>query len=180
MRLVLIDGSNLYEGARSARITIDYARLLDLLNEDGDLLRAYYFTALMDKSIESNVRKTVDWLSHNGYICVTKEAKEYPVVENYIDESGHVRSRTIKKLKGNVDIEIASYAFIQSARLKLSELWLFSGDGDFTLMVKELQEQYAMKVYVVSAIGMVSNDLRRQADKFINLTDIADDIRRIG
>lgn len=178
MRLVLIDGSNLYEGARSSRITIDYARLLDLLNDDGLLLRAYYFTALMDKTIESPVRKTVDWLSHNGYICVTKEAKEYPVVENYI-EDGHVRSRTVKKLKGNVDIEIATYAFTMSARLKLTELWLFSGDGDFTLMVKEIQETYAMKVYVVSATGMVSNDLRRQADKYINLMDIADDIRRI-
>lgn len=178
MRLVLIDGSNLYEGAKASRITIDYARLLDLLNDDGLLLRAYYFTALMDKSIESNVRKTVDWLSHNGYICVTKEAKQYPVTETYID-GGLVKTRTVTKLKGNVDIEIASYAFIQAARMKLTELWLFSGDGDFTLMVKELQEQYTMKVYVVSSLGMVSNDLRRQADKFINLTDIADDIRRL-
>lgn len=176
MRIALIDGSNFFEAAKAAQISIDYAMLKDFLEEDGNLLRMYYFTALLDKTVESPVRRTVDWLAHNGYTTITKEAKEYPVVENYLDQDKVLRSRTVTKLKGNVDIEIASYAFMLAARQKITEIWLFSGDGDFTIMVKELQEQYALKVYVVSTIGIVSTDLRKQCDKFIDIQGIADDI----
>lgn len=153
MRLALIDGSNLYESARTAGIMMDYKKLLSFLNEDDALLRAYYFTALLPKEVHSQTRKTVDWLSHNGYICVTKDTKEF---------NG--------KIKGNVDVEIATYAFINAS--KVSEIWLFSGDGDFTEMVKQLQIHYALKVYVVSTIGLVATELRRQADKFIPLDEI--------
>lgn len=165
MRLALIDGSNLYESARASGIRIDYKRLLELLNDDGELLRAYYFTALRDKSIESPVRKTVDWLRHNGYVCITKQTTEYT------DAQGHT------KIKGNVDVDITSYAFINASLV--SEIWLFSGDGDFTVMVKMLQERYALKVYVVSSMGLVSTELRAQADKFIPLSDIREDIQKV-
>lgn len=161
MRLVLIDGSNLYESAKAQSIMIDYKRLREFLNEDGELLRAYYFTALLPKEVHSQARKTVDWLSHNQYVCVTKDTKEF---------NG--------KVKGNVDVEIATYAFIHASLV--SEIWLFSGDGDFTCMVRELQSRYALKVYVVSTIGLVATELRRQADKFINLVDIREDIEMEG
>lgn len=177
MRLVLIDGSNLYESARATGIRLDYKRLLELVNEDGQLLRAYYFTALRDKTIESPVRKTVDWLKHNGYVCVTKETKEFQeVVPVYNHITGQTESKTITKVKGNVDVDIASYAFINASLVK--EIWLFSGDGDFTVMVKMLQERYALKVYVVSSMGLVSTELRAQADKFISLSDIREDIQK--
>lgn len=153
MRLALIDGSNLYESAKASNIVIDYKKLLEFLNDDGALLRAYYFTALRPIEVHSPVRKTVDWLSHNGYVCVTKETKEF---------NG--------KVKGNVDVEIVTYAFIHAS--KVSEIWLFSGDGDFTEMVKQLQIHHALKVYVVSTIGLVASELRRQADKFIPLAEV--------
>jgi uncharacterized LabA/DUF88 family protein len=165
MRLALIDGSNLYESARSSGIRLDYKRLLELINEDGQLLRAYYFTALLPKEVESPVRKTVDWLRHNGYVCVTKSTKEYTDPDT-----------GVTKIKGNVDVDIASYAFINASLVK--EIWLFSGDGDFTVMVKMLQERYALKVYVVSSMGLVATELRAQADRFINLSDIRDDIQK--
>jgi uncharacterized LabA/DUF88 family protein len=165
MRLALIDGSNLYESARSSGIRLDYKRLLELINEDGQLLRAYYFTALRAKEIESPVRKTVDWLKHNGYVCVTKETKEYTDPD----------TKQVK-IKGNVDVDIASYAFVNASRV--SEIWLFSGDGDFTVMVKLLQEQYALKVFVVSSMGLVATELRAQADKYIDLSEIREDIQK--
>lgn len=164
MRLVLIDGSNLYESARAVGIRPDYKRLLNLMNEDGELLRAYYFTALRDKAIESPIRKTVDWLSHNGYVCVTKETKEW------------TDSQGVLKIKGNVDVDIVTYAFTHASLV--TEIYLFSGDGDFTIMVKELQARYALKVYVVSSLGLVSTELRRQADKFIDLSDLRSDIQK--
>lgn len=153
MRLALIDGSNLYESARSANIQIDYKKLRDFLNDDDQLLRAYYFTALLPKEVHSPLRKTVDWLSHHEYVCVTKDTKEF---------NG--------KVKGNVDVEIATYAFINAS--KVSEIWLFSGDGDFTEMVKQLQLNFPLKVYVVSTIGLVATELRKQADKFIPLDEV--------
>lgn len=167
MRLALIDGSNLYESARAIGLQVDYKRLLELLNEDGLLLRAFYFTALRDKSIHSPVRKTVDWLRHNGYVCVTKETKEYTDAE-----TGRV------KVKGNVDVDIATYAFINAQ--SVDEIYLFSGDGDFAIMVKELQNRYALKVKVVSSMGLVSTELRAQADKFISLEAMREDIEKIG
>ena len=163
MRLALIDGSNLHESVKAARFFIDYKKLREFLNEDGELLRAYYFTALRPKEIHSQVRKTVDWLSHNEYICITKETKEF--IDPFTKEM---------KVKGNVDVEIVTYAFVHAS--KVSEIWLFSGDGDFTEMVKQLQLNYALKVYVVSTLGLVATELRRQADKFINLADIREDI----
>lgn len=164
-RLVLIDGSNLYESARASGIRIDYKRLLELLNEDGQLLRAYYFTALRDKSIESPVRKTVDWLRHNGYQCVTKQTSEW---------TDPVTGRL--KIKGNVDVDIATYAFINASLVK--EIWLFSGDGDFTVMVKELQNRFALKVFIISSMGLVATELRAQADKFICLSELKEDIQK--
>lgn len=157
MRLALIDGSNLYESCRAANLRMDYKQLREILNEDNQLLRAYYFTALRDKSIESPIRKTVDWLSHNQYVCVTKETKEYV-------------TNGVTKIKGNVDVDICSYAFTFAKQV--SEIWLFSGDGDFTVMVKMLQEHFQLKVYVVSTMGLVSTDLRKQADKFIDLKEM--------
>lgn len=161
MRLALIDGSNIYESAKAVQLRMDYAKLHKLLDEDGQLLRAYYFTALRDKEVFSPLRKTVDWLSHHGYVCITKETKEYTV-------------DGITKIKGNVDVDIASYAFTFAKQV--SEIWLFSGDGDFTVMVKMLQEHYLLKVYVVSSIGLVSTELRKQADRFIDLADLRNDL----
>lgn len=173
-RLVLIDGSNLYESARATGIRIDYKRLLALMNEDGTLLRSYYFTALRDKSIQAPLRATVDWLSHNGYVCVTKATKEWDEPVTRFNEQGVQVTEMVRKIKGNVDVDIVTYAF-KCAHL-VQEIYLFSGDGDFTIMVKELQERYALKVFVVSSIGLVSTELRRQADKFIDLSNLRSDI----
>ena len=163
-RLVLIDGSNLYESAKSISLRIDYKLLLDLLNEDGQLQRAYYFTALPPKEQHSQIRILVDWLGHNGYVTVRKDMKEY------VDAQGH------RKVKGNVDVDIANYAWMNAAQV--TEIYLFSGDGDFASLVKETQLRFSMKWYVVSSMKLASNDLRMQADKFIDLEKLRGDIEQ--
>lgn len=164
MRLVLIDGSNLYESAKDLQFKVDYKRLLDLMSEDGQLLRAYYFTAVPDRSVENWIHKQVDWMSHNGYSVVSKPIKKY------IDSSGR------EKIKGNVDVDIAVYALSQAQLV--TEMYLFTGDGDFAVLVKTLQERYALKVTVVSSMKLVSHELRRQADHFLNLEAIRGDIEK--
>jgi uncharacterized LabA/DUF88 family protein len=58
---------------------------------------------------------------------------------------------------------------------------LFSGDGDFRRLVEAVQRR-GVRVSVVSTIRssppMASDDLRRQADSFVELQDLAPNIAR--
>lgn len=164
-RILLIDGSNIYEAAKSINLRIDYSRLLGLFEEDGELLRSYYFTALPNRSVESPNIKLADYLSYNGYIVVSKE------ITSYTDIDG------VTKVKGNMDIEIAAYAY--KAAVVVTEIVLFSGDGDFTVVVDDIQQRYAVKFTVVSSMKLINNKLRKQADTFIDLEDLRSDIQQV-
>ncbi|UCH76171.1 MAG: NYN domain-containing protein [Rhodospirillales bacterium] len=164
---LFIDGANLYAAARSLGFDIDYKRLLALFKAQGRLVRAFYYTALIDDQEYSPIRPLVDWLDYNGYTMVTKPTKEFT------DASGR------RKIKGNMDIELATDVMEMAARL--DHVVLFSGDGDFRCLVEATQRK-GVRVTVVSTVRssppMVADELRRQADNFIELQDIADDIAR--
>jgi len=164
---IFIDGSNLYAAARNLDIEIDYKRLLGLFGERGQVLRAFYYTALADDQDYSPIRPLVDWLDYNGFTMVTKPAKEFT------DSSGR------KKIKGNMDVEIAVDAMEMAAHV--NEVILFSGDGDFRRLIESLQRQ-GVRVTVVSTIKsrppMIADELRRQADEFLDLDAITNKIGR--
>lgn len=164
---LFIDGSNLYAAARALDFDIDYKRLLQHFAAKGQLVRAFYYTALMDEAEYSPLRPLVDWLDYNGYTMVTKPTKEFT------DAAGR------RKIKGNMDIELAIDAMEQSD--VVDHLVIFSGDGDFTSLVEALQRK-GRKVTVVSSLlsqpPMIADDLRRQADYFIDLTSLKSEIGR--
>lgn len=167
-RLALfIDGSNLYAAARSLGFEIDYRLLRQKFEERGKLLRAFYYTAILENEDYSPIRPLVDWLNYNGYALVTKPAKEYT------DASGR------RKIKGNMDIELAVNAMELAPHL--DHAVIFSGDGDFRSLVEALQRQ-GVRVSVVSTMRanppMIADELRRQADNFIELDDMRDLIGR--
>jgi len=167
-RLALfIDGSNLYAAGKSLGFDIDYKLLRAEFMRRGKLLRAFYYTALLENDEYSPIRPLVDWLHYNGYTMVTKTAKEYT------DSQGR------RKVKGNMDIELAVNAMELAPRL--DHIVIFSGDGDFRPLVESLQRQ-GVRVSVVSTIKsqppMISDELRRQADNFIELNDLKDVIGR--
>lgn len=167
-RLALfIDGSNLYAAAKALGFDIDYKLLRQEFERRGKLLRAFYYTALLESEEYSPIRPLVDWLNYNGYAMVTKPAKEYA------DSMGR------RKVKGNMDIELAVDAMELAPRL--DHIVLFSGDGDFRPLVESLQRQ-GCRVSVVSTIRsqppMISDELRRQADNFIELDALRDVIGR--
>src|SRR3546814_14384514 len=64
---------------------------------------------------------------------------------------------------------------------KVDHILLFSGDGDFRRLVEALQRR-GVRVTVISTIKaqppMVADELRRQADNFIELYDLAPHIQR--
>ena len=95
-RLALfIDGANLYSAARALGFDIDYKSLLNHFAGQGRLLRAFYYTALVEDQEYSPIRPLIDWLDYNGYTLVTKPTKEFT------DSMGR------RKIKGNMDIELA-------------------------------------------------------------------------
>lgn len=167
-RLALfIDGSNLYAAAKSLGFDIDYKLLRTEFMRRGKLLRAFYYTALLENDEYSPIRPLVDWLNYNGYTMVTKPAKEF------VDSTGR------RKIKGNMDIELAVDALELAPHL--DHIVLFSGDGDFRPLVESLQRK-GVRVSVVSTIRshppMIADDLRRQCDNFIELEELRDVVGR--
>ena len=167
-RLALfIDGSNLYAAAKTLGFDIDYKLLRQEFVRRGKMLRAFYYTALLEIDEYSPIRPLVDWLNYNGFTMVTKPAKEYT------DSMGR------RRVKGNMDIELAVNAMELAPHV--DHIVIFSGDGDFRPLVESLQRQ-GVRVSVVSTIRsqppMISDDLRRQADNFIELEDLKDVIGR--
>ena len=167
-RLALfIDGSNLYAAAKSLGFDIDYKLLRNEFMRRGKMLRAFYYTALLDNEEYSPIRPLVDWLNYNGFTMVTKTAKEYT------DSQGR------RKVKGNMDIELTVNAMELAPHV--DHIVLFSGDGDFRPLIESLQRQ-GVRVSVVSTIRsqppMIADELRRQADNFIELDGLKDVIGR--
>lgn len=167
-RLALfVDGANLYAASRTLGYDIDYKLLRAEFMRRGKLLRAFYYTALLENDEYSPIRPLVDWLNYNGFTTVTKAAKEYT------DSMGR------RKVKGNMDIELTVDAMELAAHV--DHIVIFSGDGDVKPLIASLQRQ-GVRVSVVSTIRsqppMISDDLRRQADNFMDLNDLSEVIGR--
>ena len=164
---LFIDGANLYATAKSLGFDIDYKRLLREFQSRGNLLRAFYYTAVIEDQEYSSIRPLIDWLDYNGYSVVTKATKEF------VDHTGR------RKVKGNMDIELAVDAMELAPHI--DHMVLFSGDGDFRSLVEALQRR-GVRVTVASTIAcqppMIADDLRRQADHFIDLSELRASISR--
>src|SRR5581483_8397327 len=164
---LFIDGANLYSAARALGFDIDYRRLLKVFREKGRLVRAYYYTALVEDQEYSPIRPLIDWLDYNGYTMVTKPTKEFT------DAMGR------RKIKGNMDIELAIDVLEMAEHL--DHVILFSGDGDFRRLVEAVQRK-GLRVSVVSTVKsqppMVADELRRQADLFVELEELSPLIAR--
>jgi uncharacterized LabA/DUF88 family protein len=165
--VLFIDGANLYATSKAIGVDIDYRRLLTEFQSKAYLLRAYYYTALVEDQEYSSIRPLIDWLDYNGFTVVTKPAKEYT------DASGR------RKIKGNMDIELTVDALDMAPFY--DHFVLFSGDGDFTALVAALQRR-GKRVTVVSTLTtptpMVADDLRRQADFFLDVVELAKTVGR--
>ncbi|RVU19766.1 NYN domain-containing protein [Methylobacterium oryzihabitans] len=163
---LFIDGANIYATTKALGFDIDYRKLLADFKARENLLRAFYYTAIIEDQEYSSIRPLIDWLDYNGYRVVTKPAKEFT------DSNGR------RKVKGNMDIELAIDALELASHI--DHMVLFSGDGDFRSLVAAMQRR-GVRVTVVSTIQtqppMVSDDLRRQADEFVDIVTL---IPRIG
>ena len=164
---LFIDGPNFYATAKTLGFDIDYKRMLREFQSRGALLRAFYYTAVIEDQEFSSIRPLIDWLDYNGYTVVTKATKEF------IDASGR------RKVKGNMDIELAVDAMELAE--EIDQMVLFSGDGNFRSLVEAVQRR-GVRVTVISTISsqppMIADELRRQADVFIDLVELRSKVSR--
>jgi uncharacterized LabA/DUF88 family protein len=164
---LFIDGANLYATTKALGFDIDYRRLLHEFQSRGMVLRAFYYTAIIEDQEYPSIRPLVDWLDYNGYTVITKSTKEF------IDAYGR------RKLKGRMDVELAIDAMEIAEHI--DQMVLFSGDGDFRPLVEAVQRR-GVRVTVVSTISsqppMIADELRRQADVFIDIVELRAKIAR--
>ncbi|MGI4801815.1 MAG: NYN domain-containing protein [Janthinobacterium lividum] len=164
---LFIDGANLYAASRNLGFDIDYRSLLQVFTNRFYMVRAYYYSALLDTEEYSPLKPLTDWLAYNGFTLVTKTAREFT------DHQGR------RRIKGNMDVELA--VDMMELAPTLDHVVLFSGDSDFRRLVEAVQRR-GVRVTVVSSVRtqppMVADELRRQADVFIELADIAPEFTR--
>ena len=164
---LFVDGANLYHTSRALGFEIDFAAMLDYFRGGTYLVRAFYYTALVETEDYSPLRPLTDWLAYNGWQVVTKPAKQQS------DPTGRMR------LKGNMDVELAVDMLEMAPQL--DHVVLFSGDGDFRRLVEAVQRM-GVRVTVVSTVRsqppMIADELRRQADAFLELEEIAPEFTR--
>lgn len=167
-RLALfIDGANLHSATKALNADLDFKKMLEGFRDKAILVRAHYYTAVVEGEEFSAVRPLVDWLGYNGFSVVTKPVKRFT------DAQGHSR------MKGNMDIEIAVDMLELAPRI--DHAILFSGDGDFRRVVQAMQAR-GVRVTVVSTMKsqppQIADELRRQADAFVELADLLVDYGR--
>jgi uncharacterized LabA/DUF88 family protein len=164
---LFIDGANLYSASRNLGFDVDYRNLLEFFKKRSNVIRAYYYSAVLETEEYSPLKPLTDWLAYNGYALVTKPAKEFT------DAAGR------RRVKGNMDIEIAVDMLELSDRI--DHVVLFSGDSDFRRLVEAVQRK-GVRVSVVSSVRtsppMVADELRRQCDQFLELGEIAPEFTR--
>jgi uncharacterized LabA/DUF88 family protein len=164
---LFIDGANLHATAKTLGFDVDYRRLLNEFQSRGTLVRAFYYSVILEDQEFSSIRPLIDWLDYNGYTVTTKPAKEF--------DDGEGR----RKVKRNMHIEIAVDA-MELAK-SVDQIVLFSGDGDYRSLVEAIQRR-GVRVTVVSTMSsrppMIADELRRQADVFTDLMDLRSRVER--
>jgi uncharacterized LabA/DUF88 family protein len=155
---LFIDGPNLRATSKALGFEIDFKRLLGEFQCPGSTLRAFYYTTISEDQANCSTRPLVDWLDYNGYTVVTRTAKEF------LHASGR------REIRGNMNIELA--VDVMGLARQFDQVVLFSGDGDFRSLIEAVQRR-GVRVTVVSTISsrppMIADELRRQADVFIDL-----------
>ncbi len=164
---LFIDGANLYSASRNLGFDVDYRSLLEYFRRQTNVLRAYYYAAVLETEEYSPLKPLTDWLAYNGYTLVTKAAREFT------DATGR------RRVKGNMDIELA--VDMLDLADKIDHAVLFSGDSDFRRLVEAVQRR-GVRVSVISSVRtsppMAADELRRQADQFLELAEIAPEFTR--
>ena len=158
---LFIDGPNLYFTAKNLGFDIDFHRLFAEFNRRGSVLRAYYYATIIEDPDYHSIRPLTDWLDYNGFAVVAKTVKDL--------DAGDGR----RKVKGQTGVDLVVDA-LEIAKY-IQNMVLFSGAGDLRALVEAVQRK-GVHVTVVSSLrtkrAMIADELRRQANTFLELDDL--------
>lgn len=164
---LMIDGVNLNGVARALEFEIDFSNLRTLFAKKGRLVFANYYTTILEGEDYSPVKPLIDWLDYNGFNVTSKVAR------HFTDAEGR------RKIKGSMNVEMAVDAV--SMAQHIDHLVLFTGDGEMRAAV-EAAQKLGVRVSVCSSMKttptMASDDLRRQANSFIEFDDLRSEVSR--
>jgi uncharacterized LabA/DUF88 family protein len=164
---VFIDGANLYATAKALDFDIDYKKLLLHFKSKATLVRAYYYTVIIEDQEYSPIRPLVDWLDYNGYTLVTKPAKDFT------DSTGR------RRIRNSIVVELA--VDVMEVAGKVDHVVLMTGDGGYRHLIEAVQRQ-GTRVTVISTVSvsppLVADEIRRQADNFVDLASLRGEIAR--
>jgi uncharacterized LabA/DUF88 family protein len=160
---LFIDGANLQAAARAIGLDRDFGKLLGGFASRGNLVRATYYTVTVADQEYSSTSPFVDWPEYNGYTVATKAVGE------------PFDKRACSKIKKAVHVKLAVDATELAKYIDC--MVLFSGDGDFRVLVEAMQRR-GVHVALVRLPRAGHRWLRRQADVFTDLTELQSRIRR--
>jgi uncharacterized LabA/DUF88 family protein len=166
---LFIDGAHVYSECRALGFDIDFKSLLDLFREKGRLVRAVYYMAVHEgEGDRCPFQPLLDWLAYNGYSTVIRRHRG-------LGHSGR------DEADNGLDVELAVNVMQFSGAL--DHIVLAAGNGAFRSLVAALQD-CGKRVSVLSTLAIkpviIDDDLRRQADHFIDLADLEMDICRVA
>jgi uncharacterized LabA/DUF88 family protein len=162
---LLIDGANMYATGKALGFQIDYQKLLEHLQRTHNVVRANYYTAVLEQmpgEVDPLI-PVIDWLSFNGFKVVTKPS----------------RGSAASVIKGNMDAEIIVDAMMMAPCI--DHFIIGSGDGDFKALVHALQSMGKFVTAVSTTHThppMIASILRREVDRFIDIDELRPRIER--
>lgn len=158
---IFIDGGSTYAAAKSLNIDIDYKCLPAAICPKAKVVRAAYYTVAVERPDEFRpMQSLLDFLSYNGFIVTAREVREY--------EGG-------RRERGSIAVDLALDALELSAHV--DHVFILTGDLDFLPLIEGIQRR-GRRVTIVSTVNACADELRRQADTFIDLVDIKGIISR--
>ena len=164
---VFIDSANFRRSKQSINMYVDDVKLLEYFrknNGESIFFRIYHYESIPKEDgseeraeLVHRIHRRLDFMAYNGFTVVSKPSKDF------IDSSGEA------VLKGNMDGEMI--VDMMAISENLDHIVVFSGDGDFRYAIEKLQER-GKRVTVVSSEGSIANELKRQADTYVDLEEL--------
>jgi uncharacterized LabA/DUF88 family protein len=138
---------------------LDPVRLATFLSKDTDLIRPYWFDS---HPRDNKPQGFYHFLRMEGGYRVTSKPR---------------RQRGDRNIEKGVDIELATELIAQGFNDSYDEAILVTGDSDYDRAIRYVQNQ-GKKVIGATFENNASGDFKSTVDKFINLEDHSEKIRR--
>jgi len=141
---VFIDAANIELSAKDLKFRIDYQKLKEFLERQGEIIYLGFYTVRFETKSHDNFLTVLKKL---GYKLVTKPIK---IIKKGKMNQGHIR-------KTNFDVEIVVEAMKRVNQYKSLVLFF---DIDFEYLLKELKKQ-GKEVFVVSLKYHIAKELKK-------------------